>query len=97
AYLLAIHAAHAREHRQRLFGAAVQQHRRVVLLVDLGGLLYVELVDREAADLHSEDRVRMLLGLGAVLGELDPARLAAAAAEDLGLDHYRIAELRARL
>ncbi len=35
----------------------------------------------------------MLLGLGAVVGELDPAGLAAAADQDLRLDDARIAEL----
>ena len=37
--------------------------------------------------------VGVLLGLGAVLRELDAARLAAAADLDLGLDHDRVAEL----
>ena len=36
---------------------------RVVLLVDLGGLLHVELVDGEAADVHAEDALSVLLGL----------------------------------
>ena len=31
--------------------------------------------------------------LGLVLGDLDPARLAAAADRDLGLDHARVADL----
>ena len=35
----------------------------------------------------------MLLDLGAVLGELDAARLAAAADQHLGLDDDRVAEL----
>ena len=35
----------------------------------------------------------MLLGLGAVLAELDPAELAAAADLDLGLDDARVADL----
>jgi hypothetical protein len=50
-------------------------------------------VDGEAADVHPEDRLGVLLGLGAVLGELDAARLAAAADQDLGLDHDRITEV----
>ena len=90
--LLDVHAAHPREHHHRLLGAAVEHDRGVVLLVDLGGLLDVELVDREAADVHPEDGLGVLLGLLAVVRELDPARLAAAADQDLGLDHARVAE-----
>ena len=45
------------------------------------------------ADVHAEDRLGVLLGLGAVLGELDAARLAAPADLHLGLDHHRVAEL----
>ena len=89
---LDVHAAHAREHHHRLLGAAVEDDRGVVLLVDLGGLLHVQLVDGEAADVHAEDRLGVLLGLLAVVRELDAARLAAAADQDLGLDHARIAE-----
>ena len=50
-------------------------------------------MDGEAADVHAEDRLGVLLGLRAVVRELDAARLAAAADLDLGLDHHRVAEL----
>ena len=39
----------------------------------------------------------VLLDLGAVLGQLDAARLAAPADQDLGLDDHRVAELLGRL
>ena len=51
------------------------------------------LVDREAADVHAEDRARVRLGLLAVGGDLDAAGLAAAADQDLRLDDAGIAEL----
>ena len=43
-------------------------------------------VDREALDLHAEDRLGVLVGLVGSLGELDAAGLAAAAGLDLRLD-----------
>jgi len=91
--LLDVHAAHAAQHRHRLLGRAVEHDRGVVLLVDLRGLLHVQLVHREAADVHPEDRRGVLLGLRPVPGQLDAARLATAADLDLGLDHDRVAEL----
>ena len=90
--LLDVHAAHPREHHHRLLGAAVEDDRGVVLLVDLGGLLDVELVDREAADVHAEDVLSVLLRLLAAVRELDPARLAAPADQHLRLDDARVAE-----
>ena len=75
------------------FADAVEHDGGVVLLVDLARLLHPDLVDGEAADVHPEDGVRRALGLGAVLGELDPAGLAAPADQHLGLDHDRVAEL----
>ena len=49
--------------------------------------------DGEAADVHAEDRLGVLLGLGRVVGELDAAGLAAAADQHLGLDDARVADL----
>jgi hypothetical protein len=49
-------------------------------------------VDGEAADVHAENGVRVLLGLRAVVGELDPAGLAASADQHLSLDHDGISE-----
>ena len=90
--LLDVHAAHSREHHHRLLRAAVEDDRGVVLLVDLGRLLDVELVDGEAPDVHAKDVLGVLLGLLAGGRDLDPARFAAPADQDLGLDHARIAE-----
>ena len=53
-----------------------------------------------AADVEADDVLRLLLGVRGILGELDAARLAAAARQDLGLDDDLTAELlgrRARL
>ena len=93
---LDVHAAHAREHHHRLLGAAVEHEGRVVLLGDVRGLLDVQLVHGQAADVHAEDGLGVLLGLGAVVGQLDAAGLAAAADLDLGLDHHGVAELLGR-
>ena len=95
--LLDVHAAHPGEDRQELLLGAVEDDRRVVLGVDLRGLLDPELVDGEAADVHAEDRLGVLRGLVAVVGDLDAARLAALADPHLGLDHARIADLLGRL
>ena len=71
--LLDVHAAHRREHRQQLLGGAVEDDRGVVLGLDVGGPLDPHLVDGERplaarpADVHAEDRVGVLLGLGLVL------------------------------
>src|SRR5690606_4836113 len=65
---------------------------------DVGAALDPDLLDPEralaprAADVHAEDRVGVLLGLVPVGGDLDPARLAAAADEDLGLDRAGLAD-----
>ena len=91
--LLDVHPAHPREHRQQLLLGAVEDDRRVVLGVDLRGLLDPHLVDREPADVHAEDRLGVLQGLLAIVGDLDPAGLAALADPHLRLDHARIADL----
>ncbi len=52
-----------------------------------------EVVDGEAADVHAEDRLGVGARLVDVRGDLDPARLAALADPDLGLDDARIADL----
>ena len=91
--LLDVHAAHPREHRQQLLLGAVEDDRGVVLGVDLRGLLDPDLVDGEAADVHAEDRLGVLPRLVAVVGDLDPAGLAALADPHLRLDHARVADL----
>jgi hypothetical protein len=64
-----------------------------VLGGDLRSALDPEVVHGEAADVHAQDRVGVLAGLLLVLGDLDPARLAALADCHLGLDHARITDL----
>ena len=88
------------EHEERLLRAPVERDREVVLLRDVGGLLDPELLDDMAADVETDDVLCLLLGVGGILGELDPARLTAAARQHLGLDDDLRPELlgrRARL
>ena len=91
--LLDVHPAHARDDREQLLLGAVEDDRGVVLGRDLRSLLDPEVVDGEAADVHAEDRLGVRPGLGLVLGDLDPAGLAAAADRDLSLDHTGVADL----
>ena len=91
--LLDVHPALRGEHHERLLGRAVEDDRRVVLGGDVGGRLDPDLVHGEAADVHPEDRASVLLGLAAVLGDLDAAGLAAAADQHLRLDHARVADV----
>src|SRR6185503_19521466 len=81
---------------ERLLGAAVERQREVVLPLDVRGALDPQPRDDVAADVHAQDLPRARLDLVAGLGDLDPARLAATAGEDLRLHHDRIAELLAR-
>ena len=95
---LDVHPALGGDHRQQLLLAAVEDHRGVVLLGDVGAALDPDLVDAERAlavgadDVHAEDRVGVLARLLGVLGDLDPAGLAAAADQDLGLDRAGVAD-----
>jgi hypothetical protein len=91
--LLDLDAALGREHEQRLFRAAVERDREVVLALDVAGLLDPELANDVAADVEPEDLPRALLGLVGRLRELDPARLATAPGQHLRLDDDRAAEL----
>jgi hypothetical protein len=95
-HLLDVHPAHARDHHEELLRGAVEDDRGVVLGVDVRRLLDPEVMHGEAADVHPEDRLGMGAGLLGVLGDLDPARLAAPADSDLRLDHARIADLLGR-
>ena len=98
--LLDLDPALRREHEQRLLRAAVEREREVVLLRDIGRALDPERAHDVAADVEAEDLAGLRLGVGGVVGELDPARLAAPAGEHLRLDDDRAAELlgrRARL
>ncbi len=68
-------------------GGAIEQDREVVLLDDLRGRPDEHAPDRQALDLEGQDLGRDLLGLVGRGGELHAAGLAAAADQDLGLDH----------
>ena len=89
---LDVHAALRRDHREQLLLAPVEDDRGVVLGGDRRACLDPDLVDPEgaltarAADVHADDRLGMLARLLRVPGDLDPARLAPAADQDLGLD-----------
>ena len=94
--LLDVHPALRREHEERLLDAAIEGDREVVLLLDIGGLLDPERAHDVAANVETEDLLRLLLRVGRVVGELDPAGLAAAARQHLRLDDDRAAELLGR-
>ena len=81
------------QHQQVLLGGAVEREAGVVLLVDVGGVLDPHPLDDVALDVHAEDVPGVRADLVGVVGELDAARLAAAADLHLGLDHDRIAGL----
>ena len=72
--VLDLDAALGREHEERLLGATVERDREVVLLRDLGGGLDPHLLDDVAADVEPDDLLRLLLGVGGILGELDATR-----------------------
>src|SRR4029079_9980288 len=78
---------------QRLLRAAVEGDREVVLLGDLGGVLDPELAHDVTVDVEAEDLLGLALRVVRVAGELDPACLAAAAGQDLGLDDDLAADL----
>jgi hypothetical protein len=89
---LDVHAALRGQHHERRLRGAIEHDRRVPLGLDVRGLLDPELVDRQAADVHPEDVVRVLARLVLVVGDLDAAELAAAADLHLRLDHARVAD-----
>jgi hypothetical protein len=91
--LLDLDAALHAEHHERGLRGAVEQHGGVVLGRDLRGVLDPERVHDVAADVHAEDRARVLADLGLVGGELDPAGLAAPADQHLRLDDDGVADL----
>ena len=96
--LLDIHAAFGGGDEGDRLGAAVDQHRQVQLLVDVGTFGDQHGVDRK---LHAgglvgrhpgaEHRRGVLLHFIKVLRQLDAAGLAAAAGVDLRLDHPQVA------
>ena len=90
--LLDVDAAHVREEHHRPLGAAVPEHRGVVLLLDLGLRVDQDADRHVAVDLELEDLLRVGLGLLGRVGELDAAGLHPAAGQHLGLDHGRAAD-----
>ena len=90
--LLDVHAALRGEHHERRLRRAVEDDGGVVLAGDVGRLLDPQLVHGVAADVHPEDRRGVLAHRVGVVGELDPAGLAAAADLHLRLDDDRVAD-----
>src|SRR5262245_11766214 len=94
--LLDVDASLLREDEQALLLSAVEGDREVVLARDVGCLLDPELANDVAVDVHAEDRLCVLRSLFRRVGELDPARLSAAAGQHLGLDDDLPSELLGR-
>jgi hypothetical protein len=92
--LLDVHAALGGEHHEARLRRAVEDDGGVVLAGDGGRLLEPQLTHGVAADVHPEDRAGVLAHRVGVLGELDPARLAAPADLHLRLDDDRVADAR---
>ena len=81
-----------RQHAQVLLGRAVEGEAGVVLLGDVRGQLDPHRLDSVALDVHAEDVAGVGPGLLGVVGQLDPAGLAAPTDLHLGLDHDRVAD-----
>jgi hypothetical protein len=80
-----------REHEQVLLGGPVEREARVVLLLDVGGVLDPQSLDDVALDVHPEDVPGVESDLVGIVGELDATGLAASSHLDLGLDDDRVA------
>ncbi len=78
------------QHQQVLLGPTIERERGVVLLLDVAGVLDPDPLDDMALDVHAEDVAGVQAHLIGVVGELDPARLAAPTDLHLGLDHHRV-------
>ena len=74
------------------FARAVEDEAEVVLVRDVGGRRHEHGLDRRALDVETDDLAGPLLRLLRRGGELHAAGLAAAADQDLGLDHDRAAD-----
>ena len=91
--LLDVHTALGRRHHDDATDAAVEQHREVVLVVEREALLDEQALHLLALgarllrdELHAEDLLDPVLGLGARLRDLHAAALTAATGVDLRLD-----------
>ena len=80
------------EHPEVLLRGAVEREARVVLLVDVAGLLDPEDVDDVALDVEADDVGRVLAGFRLVRRELHAAGLAAPTDLHLRLQHHRVAD-----
>ena len=85
--LLDLDAALGRAHQQDPAFRPVEDRGEVELLDDVRGRPDEDLAHGHALDVHAEDRLGDLLRLVRRAGELHAAGLAAAADQDLGLDH----------
>ncbi len=83
---LDLHTALRGAHQQDAPLGAVKDGGEVELLDDVGGRPDQDLAHGHALDVHAQDGAGDQLGLFGEAGELHPARLAAAADQDLGLD-----------
>ena len=88
--LLDLDAALGGAHEQDPPGAPVEHGAEVELADDVGRRGHEDLADRDALDVHAEDRPGDRLRLRGVRGELHAAGLAAPADEHLGLDDDRV-------
>ena len=93
-HLLDLDPALGREHDERAAASPVEHDRQVELARDLGRLGHQHLAHRQALDRERQDPRRLLVRLLGRVRELDPARLAAAAHQDLRLDDHRAADAR---
>ncbi len=91
--LLDVDPAHVAEQHQRLLRGAVPDDAGVVLLLDLGLGVDEDAARHLAVDFQLEDVRRVGGRLLRRVGELDAAGLHPAAAQHLGLDHDRAADL----
>ena len=91
--LLDVDPAHVGEQHHRALADPVPDHARVVLVRDRGPRVDEHAARHVAADLEVEDVLGVVRRLVGRVGELDPAGLHPAAAQDLGLDHDRPADL----
>ena len=88
---LDVDATLRRQHEKVLLRRPVEREAGVVLVGDVRRVLDPDPLDDVALDVHAEDVRGVGPHLVGVVGELDPARLAAAADLHLGLDDHRVA------
>jgi hypothetical protein len=87
-----LHAALCGQHEQMLLGATVEGVAGVVLLGNVGGLLYPHHVHDVALDVHAQNVGCMFKRLGRVGGKFDATCFTTTTNLHLGLHHHRIAD-----